>query len=216
MRALGTKHADDISEKTFRTRKMSSVALFVILFIAWTAPLRSVPYNFEDRRDEAEEWIERAIEVGPAEAHKETTARTGEEEARRDVVVSEAPMFEGKVLRDIVEIVRQRVVHPSLSGVREGVMLLHEFVERSGRSRVRPDEVYSPPPSFEHGDSPFPLLRTRVLAFPSVKTREPETFIDAPSPADGSTSSRSKFSWFPSRKSVVHGLDERMFRHLRS
>lgn len=71
MRALGTKHADDISEKTFRTRKMSSVALFVILFIAWTAPLRSVPYNFEDRRDEAKEWIERAIEVGPAEAHKE-------------------------------------------------------------------------------------------------------------------------------------------------
>ncbi len=132
------------------------------------------------------------------------------------MVVSEAPMFEGKVLRDVVEIVRQRVVHPSPSGVREDVMLLHELVERSGRSHVRPDEDYSPPPYFEHGDSAFPLLRTRVLALPPVETRGPETFIDAPPPAEGSTSNRSKFSWFPSRKSVVHGLDERMFRHLRS
>ena len=71
MRALGTKHVDDISEKTFRTRKMRSVALLALLFVAWTAPLRSAPYNFEDLRDEHEDWIERAIEVGPAQAHKE-------------------------------------------------------------------------------------------------------------------------------------------------
>ena len=71
MRALGTKHADVISEKTFRTRKMRSVALLALLFVAWTAPLRSAPYNFEDLRDEHEDWIERAIEVGPAQAHKE-------------------------------------------------------------------------------------------------------------------------------------------------
>lgn len=66
IRALGTKHADVISEKTFRTRKIRSVAL-----LAWTAPLRSAPFNFEDLRDEHEDWIERAIEVGPAQAHKE-------------------------------------------------------------------------------------------------------------------------------------------------